>query len=211
MCIRDSLDYYTDRNIKVLEYLLTQGWTDNDHLVVSGHSQGSAVATNMAFKYDKITHLIYSGGSPLGRIMRTINQLYQGGVEKEVYIQKQLAFWEEAVLNKYDSIPVVPGGVSYRGFYSFSKSQMSQLIKLSIPVLVTYGTKDANNLLNEYLHLKTIENNLENFTFIPYSGKEHNFFNVKENGEVDYQTYNWPTVGKNWADWLRNNLSLIHI
>ncbi len=200
---KDHLDYYTRRNIKVLAYLLEQDWTDNKQLVVAGHSQGSIVAVDMASKYEKITHLIYSGGSPLGRILKTINQLYNGGEEQEQYIQGQLDFWKKAVSNKNDSIPVVPGGITYRNFYSFSKSQMDQLISLKIPVLVTYGTRDANNLLNEYLRIKTIEYQLENYSFIPYSGKEHNYFDLKEDGEVDYETYNWPTVGKDWMNWLK--------
>jgi hypothetical protein len=44
-----------------------------------------------------------------------------------------------------------------------------------------------------------------NFIFKPYLGLEHNFFEVKPNGEIDYENYNWDKVAIDWLEWLRKN------
>ena len=36
----------------------------------------------------------------------------------------------------------------------------------------------------------------KNLSFHPYIGMEHNFFSVKEDGNVDYNAYNWDKVSR---------------
>ena len=72
---RNYLDYYVDRNINVIKFLQNQKWISNKTLVVAGHSEGSTIAAKLAFVSPKVTHLIYSGGNPMGRILTIIEQL----------------------------------------------------------------------------------------------------------------------------------------
>lgn len=71
---RNMLDYYVDRNTHVISYLLTQPFIDEKRIVVAGHSQGGTIAAKMSLKSPLITHLIYSGGNPMGQIMSMIDQ-----------------------------------------------------------------------------------------------------------------------------------------
>ena len=41
-----------------------------------------------------------------------------------------------------------------------------------------------------------------NLTFKAYIGTEHNYFPLKPNGEVDYDTFNWDKVADDWRHWL---------
>ncbi len=48
-----------------------------------------------------------------------------------------------------------------------------------MPVFVGYGTLDKAVVADDYLRLETIRLHKTNFTFRDYSGREHNFFGVK--------------------------------
>jgi hypothetical protein len=63
---RYILDYYVDRNLKVIEYLEKLPFVDNSKLIVAGHSEGSTITAKLAVKCKKVTNLIYSSGCPLG-------------------------------------------------------------------------------------------------------------------------------------------------
>ena len=62
---RNLLDYYVDRDIQAIKFLQKQKIISSARLVVAGHSEGSAIAATIAYKFKKVTELIYSGGSPL--------------------------------------------------------------------------------------------------------------------------------------------------
>ena len=72
---RNILDYYVDRNLKVIDYLEKLPFVDNSKLIVTGHSEGIKIAAKLAVKCKKVTHLIYSSSCPLGRIMAMISQV----------------------------------------------------------------------------------------------------------------------------------------
>lgn len=71
---RNLLEYYVDRDIQVISFLQRQRFISSSKLVIAGHSEGSAIAANIAYKCKKVTKLIYSGGSPFGRIMSIIGR-----------------------------------------------------------------------------------------------------------------------------------------
>jgi hypothetical protein len=75
---RNLISYYVQRNIEIIKHLQKQKWVSSYQLVVAGHSEVSSVAAKMAAECNKITHLIYAGGSPLGRIMSIVGQ--RGGL-----------------------------------------------------------------------------------------------------------------------------------
>ena len=108
--------------------------------------------------------------------MFPLNQIRSSQVDDNSKTERQFDFWREAVLNKNDSASVVSGSISYKYFYSFSTSQLPDLLSLEIPVLVTYGTKDKNSLLNDYLRIEAIKQGKDNFTFKEYLGTEHNYY-----------------------------------
>jgi pimeloyl-ACP methyl ester carboxylesterase len=197
--INNNLDYYYKRNNFILNKLLKEKWVDKKKIVVAGHSEGSYVALEMATHNTKITNLIYSGGNPLGRIMSIINENRQDSYEKENDEKETLEFWQKTVENK-DKKELTQENTS---FYQYTLSQdfTRDLLKLKIPVLVTYGTKGQNAIFNDYLNVLTIQNHKTNFTFITFFNCEHNFFPIKKNGEIDYTVDNWRKVAYEWIKW----------
>lgn len=200
---RNYLDYYVDRNIKVIAFLQKQPFISNKKLVVAGHSEGSTVASKLASKTNKITHLIYASGNPLGRILSIIQQDRITEIDSTSSTEYNFEFWQQVVKNKNKLDDT--NGDTPKATYDFSIPPIQYLQKLTIPVLVCYGTKDFSLPYNDYLRIEMIRQEKRNFSFKPYIGLEHNFFPIKENGKPNYDKYNWNNVANDWWKWIKNN------
>lgn len=198
---RNYLDYYVDRNIEVLKYLRKLNSIDGSKLIVAGHSEGSTIAAKIAMKYNKVTHLIYASGNPLGRIQTIINQYRAKETETDStrYAENYFDYWKQVVDEK-NSLDDTYGD-TYKATYDFSYPPINYLKKLKIPVLVCYGTKDLSSPFNDYLRIEMIRQHKTNFTFKAYIGLEHNFFEVSATGQIDYDKFNWDRVASDWLNW----------
>jgi dienelactone hydrolase len=201
---RDLLSYSSSRNLAVIDYLQKQPWVSATKLVVAGHSEGSAIAAKMASQSKKVTELIYSGGNPLGRMLTVIARDRQFETDSTRYAEMDFKRWEQITNDPENMIDTK--GDTYKNTYEYSIPPLTYLEKLKIPVLVTYGSKDAGTApFVDYMRLECIRKKETNFTFTPYIGTDHNFFGFKTNGEVDYDKYNWDIVAIDWLNWLRKN------
>lgn len=198
---RNLLSYYVPRNIAVLKYLQKQKWVKTTQLVVAGHSEGSTVAAKMAADYKNITHLIYAGGNPLGRIMSIIGQsrASETDTDSTKLGEEEIKYWEAVVKNKSD----MDGsqGDTHKATFEFSKPPIEYLEKLKISVLVAYGTKDWSAPFNDFMRVDFIRQGKRNFTFQPYVGTEHNFFPLTADNKPNYEIFNWDKVANNWLKW----------
>lgn len=199
---RNLLNYYVDRDIQVINFLQKQSFISSKNLVIAGHSEGSAIAVNIAYKCKKVTQLIYSGGSPLGRIMSIIGRARHEQLKDSTRNMGGIFdYWRKTIENKNDDNST---GDTYKGQFQFSNPPPIEiLLKLNIPVLVTYGTKDFGAILqNDYLKVATIAKQKTNFTFKDYVGLDHNFFPLLENDRPNYDIFNWDKVAEDWRVWL---------
>lgn len=195
---QNYLDFYVKRNNFILKKLSKEKWVTSEKLVVAGHSEGSYIATKMAFTNRKTTQLIISGGNPYGRILSVLAQSRYENDDNST-----IEYWRRVVENKNDLNP--KEGDSYKCTFDFSIDITPIIKKLKIPVLISYGTKDWSTPYNDMFYVETIKNNLKNITFTPYTGLEHNYFPVNEKLEANQEIYNWENVGKNWIKWLDTN------
>jgi dienelactone hydrolase len=197
---RNLLDYYVNRNIKAIKHLEKLPFIEHSKLVIAGHSEGSTIAAKMALKYKKISHLIYSSGNPFGRIMAMIGQSRSSENDSILQTENEFQYWQQVINNKTsmeDSL-----GDTYKACYDFSIPPINYLKNIKIPTLISYGTEDVSASFNDYLRVETIRNNKPNFTFKSYLGLEHNYFPMKESGEINYEIFNWDKVGIDWLNWL---------
>ncbi len=200
---KNYLEYYVDRNNYIISQIKKLFWVNKKKIIVAGHSEGSSIAAYMAAKNNDITHLIYSGGTPYySRILSMIVQ--ERKIEKDStnsWVKKSFEYWK-SVLKDTSSTSRKHGWNSYKGTFSFSKSENEILKNLKIPILITYGTEDTSSVFNDMFHIEVIKNGNKNITFKDYVGLEHNFFGVDKKGNLNPKKYNWDKVVKDWFKWI---------
>ncbi|CAM3150158.1 acyl-CoA thioester hydrolase/BAAT C-terminal domain-containing protein [Flavobacterium frigoris] len=201
---RNLLTYYVDRNIEIIKYLQKQPWVSKSKLVVAGHSEGSTIVAKMANISKLITHLIYSGGNPLGRIMSVIEESRTTETDSTKYAEENFRYWQDVVNNKMDMTDDGQGD-TYRATFEFSIPTTYYMEKLKIPVLICYGTKDYSSPFNDYFRVDCILKNRKNFQFNAYIGTEHNFFPMTADNKPNFDIYNWDKVANDWLKWLNSN------
>ena len=201
---RNLLSYYVPRNIEILKYLQKQKWVITTQIVVAGHSEGSTVAAKMALDYNKITHLIYASGNPMGRIMSIIeqNRENESDTDSTRFGEDEIKYWESVVKDRNN----MDGsrGDTHRATFEFSQPPIKYLEKLKIPVLVSYGTKDWSAPFIDFMRVDFIRQGKNHFTFHPYVGTNHNFFPLKNDNKPNYDIFNWDNVANVWLKWLNH-------
>jgi len=200
---RNHLSYYTKRNAFVVKYLQKQKWISKNKLVLAGHSEGSSIVSEMAFRMPQVTHLIYSGGTPHGRILAMIgrSRKTESDTDSTRYGEDEFRYWQDVVNNK-NNLDCKKGG-TYKATYDFSYPQIEHIKKLKIPVLVCYGSKDWAAPYCDLMRVEFIRENKMNVDFKTYIGTEHNYFPLKPDGTIDYSIFNWDKVAFDWFLWLK--------
>ena len=198
-----NLTYYTERNNRVIQYLVKETWVDTNTIVVAGHSEGASIAVKMAVTNNSITHLIYSGGTPYySRILSIITQDRKTESEKESWIERDFDYWEQVNEKPFD-VSREHGRNAFKGTYTFSENLNDDFKRIAIPTLVTYGTKDTACPFNDLLRIEMIQEKKDNIQFNDYFNREHNYFEVLENGNINYENFGWDTVAMDWKKWIK--------
>ncbi|MEM6299870.1 MAG: hypothetical protein AAF740_14375, partial [Bacteroidota bacterium] len=199
----NNLEYYTRRNLQILDSLCSEPWVDTTTLVIAGNSQGSSVALSMADKSTKATHLIYSSGMPYYSTILAIiarARMHEEG-KADPKIEKSFRAWREVLDDPYNYENTDRD--SNQMLYSFSKQENEVLKRLRIPVLISYGTKDESAPYQDLFRLEVIRERLSHITFLPYVGLGHSYqLKVKpedENQKIDYLE---EVIG-DWLYWLK--------
>lgn len=189
------IENYVNRANAVWDYLKNQKWVDNTKFVLAGHSQGSRIAVEIASTNDDVSHLGLFGYNPQGRIDQMIwnarNRAMSGDItwEKADTIQQ---YYYDLYRASFDDefLEEKPELIAWR---TFSKNSINELLKLTIPIYIAYGSEDeiANNA--DLLPLRFIEEGKTNYQIHRYANLEHNFFPVIE-GKVDHKNGKWVEV-----------------
>jgi Acetyl xylan esterase (AXE1) len=202
---RNYLDYYVNRNIAVISHLQSFTYISREKLVVAGHLQGYTIAAKMASISPKITHLIITSGNPFGQITSMLAEFRKAEKmgDSTNYGEELIDYWQSVVNNNENEDAIY--GDTYKSIYDFSTPVIHYLEKLKIPIFICYGTKDLSTPYNDYLRIELLRQRKENFTFKTYLGREHDFWSLKENGEINYNDSGWDKVANDWRSWLLKN------
>lgn len=199
----DYLENYTKRAIKVLKFLRKQNWIDQSKLIVAGHSQGSKVATKISTEYKKVTKLGLFGANPFGRIDQDIREYRKEAEKKEISweeadkeIENQYQFYQDA--NNPEKVKLNPSLIAWK---SFSEPLIQDWIKINKPIYLAYGTNDIASDLCDLVPLYFIRKKNVFLTYKRYLNLEHNFFEVSENGIINYNKPHWKEVMNDFVEW----------
>ncbi|WP_152378406.1 hypothetical protein [Flavobacterium haoranii] len=189
-----------------MKFLKKQTWVDNSKLVVAGHSQGSKVATLIALNNKKVTHLGLFAANPFGRIDQLIreyrkeaefNQISWKEADKK--IEEKYEMYKNA-FNK-DSLAKSPNLLAWK---SFSRPLINDWLIIKIPTYLAYGTNDIASDLCDLVPLFYIQNSKENLTYKRYLNLEHNFFEINNDGTINYEKEHWQEVMNEFVKWTQN-------
>lgn len=187
------MDRFVERVNQVVKKVRKASWC-NGEIILMGHSEGARVATKVAATNKHINRLGYLSANPYGRengiLLSERLKMFTGkmtGEETQNAINQRYEWFEQS--NSPDHL-------------SFSENLMDDLLKIEKPVFVGYGTRDIGSILCDFIPLEFVKAGKNNLSFHPYVDMEHNFFMVKEDGEIDYNAYNWDEVMKDVVDWV---------
>lgn len=199
----DYWENYVRRADIVLAFLQKQFWVDTSKLVVAGHSQGSKIAQRIAFRNENVTHLGLFSFNPFGRIDQFIRKARENAEkgemtwsEAEEEMQKWYDLYKSA--NNKQEIAENPSLIPWG---SFSEPQIDELVKINIPIYLSYGTADIAGDLCDLVPLYFIRENNDNLTLKRYYNLEHNFFEINENGVPDWEKPHWIEVMNEFVEW----------
>ena len=199
----DYLENYENRANSVLKFLRKQKWVDNSKLVVAGHSQGSKVATVITLNNKKVTHLGLFSANPFGRIDQNIRFYRKQAESNQITWQEA----DKAIERQYELFrkshddKKVKEDSNLLAWKSFSRPLINDWLKIEIPTYLAFGTSDIASDLCDLVPLFYIQNAKTNLTFKRYLNVEHNFFEVDQQGKVNYEKENWPLVMNDFIEW----------
>lgn len=177
------LQNYVDRTQLVIKSLLDKEWTQNEELLLIGHSQGAKIATVVASESKEVSIVALLGFNGFGRydeiIRRERKKLQQDVISGEEYktnLRKHYEKWREINESPNDYQQ------GHNAWTSFSIDYTPHLLKIEAPVFVAYGTEDPIAENCDLIPIHFIQNGKTNLTIKTYVGLEHNFFEVTDRG-----------------------------
>lgn len=206
----NHLDKYVERGEAVIRFLKKQNWVDEKRFVLLGHSQGAIVGTKIAVKNEHVAALGYFSGNPLGRITSYVQEIRWaeqkgtiGAEEAKKQIDEMYSWWEWMIANP-DLIPA-KGGDWNKATISFSVPHVNDLINMSPPVYVAYGSIDiGSSTYCDFLPIDFIRAGKKNYKVVPYVNCEHNFMKLDSTGNPDESEIYWDKAVEDFIEWLEN-------
>lgn len=197
------LSYYSQRNNFVIKELLKKNFTNSKMLVLAGHSEGSTIVAEMTKSNPLVTHLIYSGGNPYGRIVSIVNKSRTQENDSVSIAEEEFRYWED-ILNHPNDIDI-SNGDTYKTTYQFSQPQLQNLKNFKKPILISYGSKDFSAPYIDLMRIEFARQKIKHISYLCYLNTEHNFFPINKCGEVSHSVFNWDKVATDWYYWLNKH------
>jgi dienelactone hydrolase len=203
----DYLEHYVKRYQKVLKYLRKQKWVDNKKIYAVGHSTGYRIVASLVKRDKKLAKVVCMSANPFNRyaqfVTETKVQQFRGIINDSI-AKRNL----DSIYTDFDNLPYYDLSkqtkmVQYaiRNEISFNYSlTINDLLKIKIPLLITYGTADLGSLDNDLVPYLFRAANKENLTLFTYPGLEHNYLKLDKDHNIVEQ--HWKDVFYDVQKWL---------
>jgi pimeloyl-ACP methyl ester carboxylesterase len=189
----------------VIEYLAKQKWVSDIYVV--GHSEGYRVAASVAAKSKKIKKVVCMSANPFNRCLQfRMEERIKGfqGLVNDTIVNQNV----DSLHNFFWNLPQFNFGDSMRYEMAFFKNELSynynfsifDLLKIKIPILITYGTSDIGSLDNDLVPYFFTEKKKTNLSVKTYPNLEHNYLLLDKDGSIKEK--HWNDVFKDVIDWL---------
>ena len=201
------LDNYIRRTKEVISFLYEQNWVYKGKIYLVGHSQGSKVAIGAGLLNNKIAKIGYLSGNPLGRIDQIIREQRKLAKEGKLTLEESQQKIEDIYtmwgnINKNPEAITTEYGDPNKTWTTFSKPMIDDILTITQPLYVAYGTEDITSTFCDLLPIYFINAHKNNLTLKPYIGLEHNYFEIGKDGNPIYERGHWQEVIDNFIKWI---------
>jgi pimeloyl-ACP methyl ester carboxylesterase len=215
--INDNLESRVNDLRLVVDFLSKKDWVKKDSIFMIGHSEGYRVSAKYCSTSKKIKKVACLSGNPFSRqrdkelnlrkesmvsdsdlVLDSINQRKINGIE---YNFKK-RFYGDNFKNRENQFDLNVLKLNNENSY-MKDLPYKNLLKVKIPILVAYGSKDVSSLDNDLLPFIFAGENKKNLTMYPYAGVEHNFmkYTLNESGEIIKTDFLWDQVWRDVVNW----------
>lgn len=205
---KNHLQKYVDRTNSVINFIDKQPWFNNEDLVLFGHSQGSYVAIKVGNQNPLVTKVGVSGMSPNGRFQQYLSRVRHeehigkiSSVESQNKIDEYYKRWKYISENRYDDSQ--EKGDTFKATFSFSENFVDDILNLRKPIFVAYGTKDIGTLGCDLLPIEFERIGKSDYLIKAYPGLGHNFEEIDEDGNSNYEKMHWDEVFNEFINWTK--------
>ncbi len=177
---------------KVLNYVVEKIYPKATVIAVLGHSEGTHVLARLASLNYRITHVCFASGSGHSHLYDEV-QLIRSSVDKgertpieaEARLKK-LYMGIDSVLQSPMATDKFFWGDTYKWWYEeISRPPIDDLLRLSIPVLLTAGSRDDKVPVegSDYINTEFVRRRKNNLTYKVYLNCDHSYVETLPTGE----------------------------
>ncbi len=189
----------------VIKYLAKQKWVSDVYVV--GHSEGYRVAANVAKISKNIKKVVCMSANPFNRCLQfRMEERIKGfqGLVNDTIMNQNV----DSLHNFFLILPKLEFDKNQQYEAAFFKNEMTynynfaifDLLKVKIPILITYGTKDIGSLDNDLVPYFFTQQKKTNLSIKVYPNLEHNYLLLDKEGNIKER--HWEDVFEDVMDWL---------
>ena len=205
----EKLENRVKRIEKVVDFLSKQKWVDKKKIYLIGHSAGYRVTADVAAKSKKLAKVVCMSANPFSRNIQYVREqrlkMHRGEISDTLATNNLDTIFTQyaSSLNyKFDE-----SQAKYTAFYasdiSYNKTfSIDNLLKINVPLLITYGSADIGALDNDMIPYFFIQKNKWNFEMKCYPNLEHNYLKLDKNGKILER--HWQDVLDDVVKWLKS-------
>lgn len=176
---------------KVVTYLTKKVYPKAKIVAVLGHSEGSDVAAKLAVNNKRVSHLGFSSGNGGSQALNDVLFLRRRMQKGEISAAEAQARLEElyagleGVYKKPGSTTDYYNGDTYKWNSAINEPPLDNLLRLTIPILVTIGSNDDKVPVeaSDYIRAEFIRHRKTNLTYKVYLNSNHNYLETAVDGK----------------------------
>jgi esterase/lipase len=182
---------------KVINYILKKIYPRAKILAVLGHSEGGDIAAKLAVMNSKVTHLCFASDNGTSQaftdILLTRRKMRNGEIspaEAQHLLEKYNAGLDSVFKNPNSTLNYFNGN-TYKWQSTFNQPPIDNLLKLTIPVLLTIGSNDEKVPIEtaDFIVSEFIRHQKNNLTYKVYLNSNHSYMETLSDGKkVDHWT-----------------------
>lgn len=197
--------YRVNQIHKSIEHIVANHMEQPEKVIVYGHSEGATIASALALKNDKITHLGFWSGNVLNnfyefslfnRIESLKGNLSDSTAHKNIM---GIINWYKGVIENPSSTELDHYGFTNKRWATYEKPPLEELLDIDIPIFAMFATEDESTPIETayLIPIQFMENRKSNLTFEVCMNCNHSYIQKKDNHEVN----NWDKIFSKFIGW----------